>query len=286
MAGRSRRWPAPTARRRRSRRSAPSRSGRPRRPGLDRGRRGRLRGRVPFGGAGVGLGKARGLRRGKRHRHDPRPRRLRGRRSTPVCPRRNRGSATRWRAALERRRNRTTASRVARSTTRRPKPRLRSACSAPNRDGFETVVIRPRFVWGPGDQTVLPAIVEAVESGRFAWIGGGGHKTSTTHIDNCVHGRGSGPRKAGPAASTSSPMASRSSPASSSPHCSPPLGSKPRREPFRFRSPTCWQVPARHSGGYCRCRVSHRLPGSPFGAPRWRRRSTSPAPVPSSATSP
>jgi nucleoside-diphosphate-sugar epimerase len=50
------------------------------------------------------------------------------------------------------------------------------------------VVVRPRFVWGRGDNTLLPAIAGAVEAGRFAWIGGGRHRTSTTHIDNTVHG--------------------------------------------------------------------------------------------------
>jgi nucleoside-diphosphate-sugar epimerase len=57
-----------------------------------------------------------------------------------------------------------------------------------SRDGFETVVVRPRFVWGRGDTTLLPTIVETVRSGRFAWIAGGRHRTSTTHVDNTVHG--------------------------------------------------------------------------------------------------
>jgi nucleoside-diphosphate-sugar epimerase len=56
------------------------------------------------------------------------------------------------------------------------------------RDGLERVVVRPRFVWGAGDQTLLPAMVEMVRAGRFAWIGGGGHKTDTTHVDNVVRG--------------------------------------------------------------------------------------------------
>jgi nucleoside-diphosphate-sugar epimerase len=57
-----------------------------------------------------------------------------------------------------------------------------------NADGFETVVVRPRLVWGSGDTTVLPGLVRAIESGRFAWIGGGRHLTSTTHVDNTVEG--------------------------------------------------------------------------------------------------
>ena len=57
-----------------------------------------------------------------------------------------------------------------------------------NGNGLETVVVRPRMVWGPGDTTVLPAIAHAVRQGRFAWIGGGRHMTSTTYIDNTVEG--------------------------------------------------------------------------------------------------
>jgi nucleoside-diphosphate-sugar epimerase len=56
------------------------------------------------------------------------------------------------------------------------------------RDGFETVALRPRFVWGKGDTTLLPEMVATVESGRFAWIGGGRNVTATTHVDNVVEG--------------------------------------------------------------------------------------------------
>jgi nucleoside-diphosphate-sugar epimerase len=55
-------------------------------------------------------------------------------------------------------------------------------------DRFAAVVLRPRFVWGAGDTTLLPAMVSAVEAGRFAWIGGGRHLTATTHVDNVVEG--------------------------------------------------------------------------------------------------
>jgi nucleoside-diphosphate-sugar epimerase len=59
---------------------------------------------------------------------------------------------------------------------------------AANGDRLETVVIRPRFVWGRGDTTLLPALVELVRSGRFRWVGGGRHLTATTHVDNTVEG--------------------------------------------------------------------------------------------------
>ena len=57
-----------------------------------------------------------------------------------------------------------------------------------NGDGLETVVVRPRFVWGAGDTTLLPAIVAMVRAGRFRWIGGGRQLTSTTHVANTVEG--------------------------------------------------------------------------------------------------
>lgn len=58
---------------------------------------------------------------------------------------------------------------------------------AANRPGFTTLSIRPRLVWGPDDTSVLPTILDAAANGRFAWIGGGGARTSTTHVANLVH---------------------------------------------------------------------------------------------------
>jgi nucleoside-diphosphate-sugar epimerase len=57
-----------------------------------------------------------------------------------------------------------------------------------NGASLETVVVRPRFVWGAGDTSLLPQLVAVVRSGRFAWIGGGTNLMDTTHIDNTVEG--------------------------------------------------------------------------------------------------
>jgi nucleoside-diphosphate-sugar epimerase len=57
-----------------------------------------------------------------------------------------------------------------------------------NRPEFETVVVRPRFIWGAGDTTLLPALVEMTRKGRLAWIDGGKNRTDITHVDNVVEG--------------------------------------------------------------------------------------------------
>jgi nucleoside-diphosphate-sugar epimerase len=67
-----------------------------------------------------------------------------------------------------------------------------------NGDGLETVVVRPRLVWGSGDTTIMPSLVKTMKAGRFAWIGGGRHRTSTTHVDNTVHGLVLGAEKGRP----------------------------------------------------------------------------------------
>ena len=55
-------------------------------------------------------------------------------------------------------------------------------------NGFETVVIRPRFIWGRGDTAVLAKFIAGVESGRLAWIDGGRYPTSTCHVANVCEG--------------------------------------------------------------------------------------------------
>jgi nucleoside-diphosphate-sugar epimerase len=80
------------------------------------------------------------------------------------------------------------------ATKAKAEQRVRAA----NGDGLETVVIRPRFVWGRGDTTLLPTMTRMVQSGRFRWIGDGRHLTATTHVDNTVEGLWLGATKGRP----------------------------------------------------------------------------------------
>lgn len=68
------------------------------------------------------------------------------------------------------------------------KAKAEQAVRDANREGFEAVVVRPRFVWGKGDTTLLPGMVATVEAGRWAWVGGGRNVTDTAHVDNVVEG--------------------------------------------------------------------------------------------------
>ena len=63
-----------------------------------------------------------------------------------------------------------------------------SVIAANGKDGLETVVVRPRFIWGRGDTNLLPELVIAAQGGKLVWIDGGEHLTSTTHIDNVIEG--------------------------------------------------------------------------------------------------
>lgn len=55
-----------------------------------------------------------------------------------------------------------------------------------NTSAFQTIILRPRFIWGPGDTTLLPVIEHMAKSGQWQWIDGGKAQTSTTHIANLV----------------------------------------------------------------------------------------------------
>lgn len=59
------------------------------------------------------------------------------------------------------------------------------AASTPD---LATLAVRPRLVWGLGDRTLLPRLLDAVRTDRLRWVDGGSHLTSTTHVRNAVEG--------------------------------------------------------------------------------------------------
>jgi len=49
-----------------------------------------------------------------------------------------------------------------------------------------TVALRPRLIWGPGDQQILPRLVERAKAGRLRFVGDGRNRIDTTYIDNAA----------------------------------------------------------------------------------------------------
>ncbi len=68
------------------------------------------------------------------------------------------------------------------------KSRAEDLVQAANCCDLQTMIIRPRFIWGLDDTSVLTQFVAAVHSGRFAWIDDGRALTSTCHVSNVVEG--------------------------------------------------------------------------------------------------
>jgi nucleoside-diphosphate-sugar epimerase len=50
--------------------------------------------------------------------------------------------------------------------------------------GIEVAVIRPGFVYGPGDRQVLSAIVALLRAGKFVFVGDGSKELNTVYIDD------------------------------------------------------------------------------------------------------
>ncbi len=56
-----------------------------------------------------------------------------------------------------------------------------------NREGFATIVVRPGWIWGPGDPQTA-SVVAAARTGRLRLIDSGQYPIVTSHIDNTVKG--------------------------------------------------------------------------------------------------
>jgi nucleoside-diphosphate-sugar epimerase len=57
---------------------------------------------------------------------------------------------------------------------------------AANGPALATVALRPHLIWGPGDNHLLPRIIERARAGRLRFIGKPGKRIDTTYIDNAV----------------------------------------------------------------------------------------------------
>jgi nucleoside-diphosphate-sugar epimerase len=63
------------------------------------------------------------------------------------------------------------------------KARAEELVIAARADGIQTVVLRPPFIWGPGD-AVDRDLGAAVARGRFGWFDGGRYPYATCHVSN------------------------------------------------------------------------------------------------------
>jgi len=54
------------------------------------------------------------------------------------------------------------------------------------RNGLPVITIRPRAIFGPGDTTIFPRVIRALEEGRLRIIGYGDNVQDLTYIDNVV----------------------------------------------------------------------------------------------------
>jgi nucleoside-diphosphate-sugar epimerase len=57
---------------------------------------------------------------------------------------------------------------------------------AANDTQLATVALRPRLIWGVGDNQLLPRLVERAKAGRLRFVGDGSNRIDTTYIDNAA----------------------------------------------------------------------------------------------------
>jgi nucleoside-diphosphate-sugar epimerase len=60
------------------------------------------------------------------------------------------------------------------------------AVLAANGDTLATIALRPRLIWGVGDQQLVPRLAERARAGRLRLVGGGDNLVDTTYIDNAA----------------------------------------------------------------------------------------------------
>ena len=56
-------------------------------------------------------------------------------------------------------------------------------------DSMETIVLRPKAIYGDGDRALVPRLLRAAARGRLPQIGDGRNLVDITHVDTCRVGR-------------------------------------------------------------------------------------------------
>lgn len=55
------------------------------------------------------------------------------------------------------------------------------------RASLETVIVRPKAIFGPGDRALLPRLIAAARAGRLPQIGDGRNRVDLTYVENAAH---------------------------------------------------------------------------------------------------
>ncbi len=53
--------------------------------------------------------------------------------------------------------------------------------------GIDTVILRPKAIFGPGDTSLLPRLIAAARAGRLPQIGDGTNRVDLTYVENVAH---------------------------------------------------------------------------------------------------
>lgn len=73
---------------------------------------------------------------------------------------------------------------------------------AANGPALATCALRPHLIWGPGDNHLLPRIIERAQAGRLRFVGKPGKRIDATYIDNAAQAHLQAAAALGPGSAT------------------------------------------------------------------------------------
>lgn len=69
----------------------------------------------------------------------------------------------------------------------RSKAIAEQAVLAANSPAFTTVSLRPHLVWGPGDQNLIPRVLDRARLGKLKVVGDGENQVDVVYVENAAH---------------------------------------------------------------------------------------------------